>query len=50
MNHTAKLSTGPADKQLFGWIVTVVFALLPCAVHADIITDWNERGLRSDGG
>jgi hypothetical protein len=43
MNRTAKLSTGPADKQSFAWIVTVVFALLPCAVHADIVTDWNER-------
>ena len=43
MNHTAKVSTGPADKQLFMWIVTVVFALLPCAVRADIVTEWNEK-------
>ena len=43
MNHTAKVSTGPADKRLFVWIVTVGFALLPCAVRADIVTEWNER-------
>lgn len=43
MNQTTKLSTEPACKRLFAWIATVVFALLPCAVRADIVTEWNEN-------
>jgi hypothetical protein len=49
MNHTAKLSTGPAHKRLFAGIVTVLFALLPCAVRADIVTEWNERAFVAMG-
>ena len=43
MNQTTKLPNEPACKQLYAWIANVVFALLPCAVRADIITEWNER-------
>src|SRR5438477_1137040 len=43
MSQTTKLSTEPACKRLFAWIATVIFALLSCAVRADIVTEWNER-------
>jgi hypothetical protein len=43
MNLTTNLLSGPAGKRLFVSIVTIVFALLPCPVHADTVTDWNEK-------
>jgi hypothetical protein len=43
MNQTTQLQKEPACKRLLAWIASVVFALLPCAVRADTVTEWNEK-------
>lgn len=43
MNHITKLSIGPPCKRLFAWIAAAFFALPPCAVRADVVTEWNEK-------
>jgi len=45
MNQTTKFSIEPGCKELFAWGATVIFALAPCLVRADIVTDWNNRAL-----
>lgn len=45
MNQITRFSIEPVCKRLFAWIATVVFALLPCLVRADIVADWNEKAL-----
>jgi hypothetical protein len=43
MNQTTKLLVRHADKRWFACVAIGVVALLPCAVRADIVTEWNER-------